>query len=169
MAFPLHLFILRGEDIYCSQYILSSSSLQNLGSKPAIFSHFFPCEQYIYGSKQSLWGERIFTVHRYILSFTSLHIPWSKPWISTHILPLEQYIHGSKQGVKAIIGRDREHTLTSFHTKSQNLHFQLLFSLHFKQLYSLVKPFFCIYHQMNPNINVNIITLSNPKTTNGRR
>ena len=35
------------------RYILSSF-LQNPGSKPLISSHFFPCEQYIHGSKQSL-------------------------------------------------------------------------------------------------------------------
>jgi len=55
VVFPLHLFILRSEDIYCSHVYPLLLSLQNHpGFKPLIFSHFFPCEQYIHESKQSL-------------------------------------------------------------------------------------------------------------------
>ena len=74
---------------------------------------------------------------------------------------------------KTTTGRKKEHTLIHSHTKfhiSNNFHFQSLFSLYFKQLYYLVKSlFFCIYHKVSLNLNVNIITPSDPKTTDGRR
>jgi len=74
---------------------------------------------------------------------------------------------------KTTTGRKKEHTLIHSHTKfhiSNNFHFQSLFSLYFKQLYSRVKSlFFCIYHKVSPNLNVNIITPSDHKTTDGRR
>jgi len=42
--------------------------------------------------------------------------------------------------------------------------------MYFKQHHYLVNLlFFYIYHQVNHNLNVNIITLSDPKTTNERR
>jgi len=55
MLFSLYISSFWGERIFIvHRYILSFSSMQNLGSKPLISSHFFPCEQYIHESKQSL-------------------------------------------------------------------------------------------------------------------
>ena len=51
VAFPLHLLILREEDIYCSEVY----PLFLFPAKPWIqTSHLFLCEQYIHRSKQSL-------------------------------------------------------------------------------------------------------------------
>jgi len=66
--------------------------------------------------------------------------------------------------------KERNNILLKSHISNKITFISNLFSLHFKQLYSLLKSsLFCIYHQVNHNLNVNIITLSDPKIINGRK